>query len=244
MVLISSLHKKIQPEPVGAMWSLAWALPSLQGNVENRITDGRCLDVIRGNVKKISSGFSLRCPTTQWLFTHTTGSLINKSKTRHFTFIVRKCVSICVCVRVCVTYPRPLARGTFCAAVFTRRALSCPSNARKIPWILFPLSHTHAQIHTHWFPRNRSRSSGSRSSAKLLNTLKPTSPLFTASLIHEPSLFTSLPLSSVLPFTHHSSLSISLPKYPFCLDTGHIIRPALCWLHGPWYSQPRLASPP
>lgn len=55
------------------------------------------LDVIRGNVKKISSGFS---PYTQWLFTHTTGFLINKTTTPHSTFIVGESVYLCVLVWV------------------------------------------------------------------------------------------------------------------------------------------------
>lgn len=46
------------------------------------------------------------------------------------------CVFECGCDLHC-----PLAQGTFCAAVFKSRALSCPSTARKIHWI--PPTHTH-----------------------------------------------------------------------------------------------------
>lgn len=179
-------------------------------------------------------------PATQWLFTHTPGSLINKTTTLHFTFIVHvlACIFVYVCalVRVSVCDLRcPLARGTFCAAVFTSRALSCPSTARKIPWNLSPPP----PITLTSIPQ------------------KPQLPypLLGQALKHtETNLFALYDLFYTWAFSFYIFFSIRvsflppivylsrylLPKYPLCLDTRHAMR----WANADWMGCDTGGTPP
>lgn len=46
-------------------------------------------------------------------------------------------------------------------------------------------------------------------------------------------------LSFFLQRARHSS--VTLPKYPFCMETGHGVRGSDCWQDGAWYSPSHLA---